>query len=340
MAKLRALINGPGGAGTAVMNVMKEDGRAEPVAFVESRAERRDELATEYPDALIGTEKDYLRILEQSKPDIMVEAGPDYLHGPNSIAALERGCHVLIEKPMATELEHAQAILAAEKASGKVVMIDYTMRYSHPWGTMMTAAKDGRVGKVYCLNGYYIHDMWDYYNAEGQCYTPWRSDKDNPQNILSGGGVHALDMILVIEEGVPVTEVYCAGSQLTGSGMPMEDTFIVTMKFANGVLGKLFVTSGCNGWGFGGMLDVYGVDGTLYDGKLYRRWKDPEELPQPEKVGVGHGWNLTVVDFLDVIDGKKENWMHSVFGARNVSICDAAMKSIASGMPEKVEWFE
>ncbi len=63
------------------------------------------------------------------------------------------------------------------------------------------------------------------------------------------------------------------------------------------------------------------------------------ELEQGDKIQEGHGWNLTVRDFLDVIDGKKPNLMNSKFGARNVAICDAAMKSIKSGKVEPVTWF-
>jgi len=338
MAKRRALIIGPGGAGTAVMDNMKEDGRAEPVAFVETRPERRDELAREYPDAVIGTE--YLKVLEASKPDIVVDAGPDYLHGPQCVAALERGCHVLIEKPMATSVEDAQALLAAEKASGKIIMVDYTMRYSHPWGTMMNAAKAGDVGDIFYLAGFYVHDMWDWYDAGGQYRTLWRIDKDHPQNILFGGGCHGLDMILYVMDGNPVREVYCIGNHLSGSAMPIEDCFLASMKFENGAIGKVFVSSGCNRGDFGKMFEVYGTDGTLVDGKLLRRGHEPVELQQPEgKVQEGHGWNLTVRDFLDVIDGKRDNWMNSTFGARNVSICDAAMKSLRSGAPEPVVWF-
>ena len=339
MAKRRALIIGPGGAGTAVMKVMHSDGRAEPVAFVEKSAKRREELAAEYPDAVIGDERSHLRVIEEATPDIVVDAGPDHLHGRNAVMALEHGCHVLIEKPMTTSLAGAKAILAAEKTAGKIVTVDYTMRYSHPWGTVMQAAKAGMVGKIFYLGGFYVHDMWDYYNPGGSEYTPWRSDPEHPQNILFGGGVHPLDMILYIMEDIPVTQVYCAGNQLAESGMPMEDLFVVTMTFANGVVGKLLVSSGVSGWDFGQMLEVYGRDGSLYEGTLYRRWKDPYELPEPEIVGVGHGWNLTVVDFLDAIDGAKDNWMHSVYGARNVSICDAAMKSLASGEVAQVEWF-
>ncbi len=334
---LRALIIGPGGAGSAVMNNFKEDGRAECVAFVETRPERIEELKKDYPGALIGT--DYKAILAESKPDIVVDAGPDFLHGPQCIAALEAGCHVLIEKPMATCVEDAQKLIDAEKASGKVVMIDYTMRYSHPWGTMMHAAKNGDIGKIFYLAGFYIHDMWNWYDKDGEFTTPWRIDPDNPQNILFGGGCHGLDMVLYVMEDDPVKEVFCAANHLSGSDMPMEDMFLVSMMFESGAVGKIFVSSGCNRGDFGNMFEAYGTEGTLVDGKLLNRDKEPVELEQGDKIQEGHGWNLTVRDFLDVIDGKRDNWMNSTFGARNVAVCDAAMKSIKSGKVEPVTWF-
>ncbi|HDZ22175.1 hypothetical protein LCGC14_0367940 [marine sediment metagenome] len=338
MAKHRALIIGPGGAGTAVMDNMEADGRAELVAFVETREERIRELKEKYPDAVIGT--DYAKVLAEAKPDIVVDAGPDFLHGPQCVAALEAGCHVLIEKPMATSVEDAQKLLAAEKKSGKIIMVDYTMRYSHPWGTMMRAAKNGDIGDIFYLAGFYIHDMWDWYDEKGQYTTPWRIDRDNPQNILFGGGCHGLDMVLYVMDGIAVKDVFCAGNSLSGSNMPIEDCFLVTMKFENGAVGKIMVSSGCNRGDFGEMFEAYGTEGTLVNGKLLKRTADPVELEQDdEQVQEGHGWNLTVRDFLDVLDGKRDNWMNSTFGARNTSICDAAMKSIASGKVEPVTWF-
>ena len=337
IAKYRALIIGLGSAGTAVMNEMKKDGRAEPVAFVETRTERIEQLKGAYPDAIIGT--DYVKILQTCRPDVVVAAGPDYLHGPQCLAALEAGCHVLIEKPMATSVEDARKLLEAEERTGKIIMVDYTMRYSHPWGTMMQAAKEGRIGKIFYLAGFYVHDMWNWYDENGKRPTPWRIDKDNPQNILFGGGCHGLDMVLYVMEDDPVTEVYCYGNRLSGSNMPIEDCFLVSMKFASGAIGKVFVTSGCNRGDFGKMFEAYGTDGTLVDGKLLRRTSEPELLPRSDNVQKGHGWNLTVRDFLDVLDGKRENWMNSTFGARNVSICEAAMRSLKSGKVQPVTWF-
>ena len=240
---------------------------------------------------------------------------------------------------MATSVEDARKLLEAEERTGKIIMVDYTMRYSHPWGTMMQAAKEGRIGKIFYLAGFYIHDMWNWYDEKGKRPTPWRIDKDNPQNILFGGGCHGLDMVLYVMEDDPVSEVYCCGNRLSGSDMPIEDCFLVSMKFESGAIGKVFVTSGCNRGDFGKMFEAYGTDGTLVDGKLLRRTSEPELLPQSDNIQQGHGWNLTVRDFLDVLDGKRENWMNSTFGARNVSICQAAMRSLRSGKVVPVTWF-
>jgi len=340
VAEKRALIIGAGGAGTAVARGFTEDGRARAAAFIETRPERRKELASEFPGAEVGTGDDYLALLEKIKPDIVVDAGPDYLHAEHAVTALEHGCHVLIEKPMATTTDEAAGIRSAEANSGKVAMVDYTMRYSHPWGTMMEAARTGDVGNVFYLGGFYIHDMYDWFAPDGACRTPWRIDKAHPQNVLLGGGCHGLDLILCIMKDIPVTEVYCCGNNMSGSQLPIEDCYVVAMKFANGVIGKIFVSVGVNSGRFGQMLEVYGDKGTLVEGKLLRRGHEPVELAQPtENVQEGHGWNLTTRDFLDVIDGKRANEMNTLFGARNVAILHAALISCAQGGVQKVRWF-
>jgi len=337
----RAMIIGAGGAGTCVCDNMVADGRGVPVAFVETRPERREELAAQYPDALVADGDEWAKVLAEAKPDVVEDAGPDILHCEHTVAALEAGCHVLIEKPMCTTTAEAKRILDAEAKAGKVVMVDYTLRYSHPWATMANAARDGAVGEVFYLGAFYIHDMYDWFAEDGQCRTPWRIDPKHPQNTLLGGGCHGLDLILCIMGDEPITEVHCVGNHLSGSGMPMEDCFQVNFRFAGGAVGQVFVTTGCNTGSFGKILEVYGRDGTLTDGKLLKRTTEPVELAQPaDNVQEGHGWNLTVRDFLDVLDGKRENEMTSLYGARNVAVFDAAMKSLKSGKVEKVTWFK
>jgi len=58
-------------------------------------------------------------MLDVEEIDLVSIATPNYLHVPMSIAALKRGKHVLCEKPMATNLEDAQAMVKAAKEAKK-----------------------------------------------------------------------------------------------------------------------------------------------------------------------------------------------------------------------------
>ena len=147
MAKLRGLVVGAGVAGKAVAHCMSDDGRAETVAFCESLESQRKKAAEAFPEAVIG--EDYRDLLDHVAPDFVVVAGPDHLHVAQAVVALESGCHVLIEKPMATTLAAAVTLLAAEARAGKQVMVDFSMRYVHPWPAMVNAVKAGEIGRIF-----------------------------------------------------------------------------------------------------------------------------------------------------------------------------------------------
>ena len=91
----------------------------------------------------------------------------------------------------------------------------------------------------------------------------------------------------------------------------------------------------------GGFLAVYGTEGTLWKGKLYGRDQETVEFEDSatgEVVG-GHGWAGSVVQFLDLLEGKIENPITTQAGARVVAVCEAAFKAIESGRPQRPEEF-
>lgn len=339
VSKLRAMIVGAGNAGRTIAHCLQEDGRAQVVAFCDPVAGQRERVRALYPEAIIG--EDYHAALDRCEPDVVVVAGPDHRHAEHAILALDHGCHVLIEKPLATSVADARRVLEAEARAGKHVMIDFTMRYTHPWGTMARAAKAGEVGPIFFLEGNYIHDMWEHYQAEGTRYTAWRVAQEHPQDILLGGGCHGLDLMLWTMQDIPVREVSAYSNHLSGSALPSDDCYLVALHFANGTIGKLYVSSGCNGAEFGRFLEVCGADGTLCEGKLLRRGRDPVVLEDAAARGSegGHGWPGAIADFLAVLTEGAPNPLPSLMGARNVAVCEAAILSARGGGPRAVEWF-
>jgi predicted dehydrogenase len=61
--------------------------------------------------------------------DVLAVATPDNLHTAPVLAALERGCHVVVEKPMCLEMEEADRIIEAARAKNRVVCVDMHKRY-------------------------------------------------------------------------------------------------------------------------------------------------------------------------------------------------------------------
>ena len=173
MSTYRFLISGGGSAGRSVAQVAATDGRGEIAAVVDPQQAQLDRMTELYPDAATGG--DYAQLLQDTRPDVAVIAGPDHLHADQAVMALEQGCHALIEKPLATTVADCQRILDAEAQSGAHVMTDQTMRYMHPWHEMAQIAKSGQIGDIFFLQGDYIHDMWSHYAPRASTTRPGAS---------------------------------------------------------------------------------------------------------------------------------------------------------------------
>lgn len=74
-------------------------------------------------------ETPWIDLLDEAKPDVLFIATPDSLHTPPILAALERGVHVVCEKPLALFVDEAKDIVARSRQAGLVVAVDMHKRY-------------------------------------------------------------------------------------------------------------------------------------------------------------------------------------------------------------------
>lgn len=92
---------------------------------------------------------DYLQMCSSNGLDAISIAAPNYLHAPMTIAALEAGLHVLCEKPMATTLEDARAMVAKAEETGKRLMVHMNMRFRDANLGLGRLSRQGDLGQVY-----------------------------------------------------------------------------------------------------------------------------------------------------------------------------------------------
>jgi predicted dehydrogenase len=96
----------------------------------------------------IAVSKDYRAILDRKDIDAVVIATPDHLHKKMVLDALAAGKHVYIEKPMTWSLEEGPAIIAAEKASGKLVQVGSQTKTTPFTAKVRELVTQGAIGKV------------------------------------------------------------------------------------------------------------------------------------------------------------------------------------------------
>jgi predicted dehydrogenase len=118
---------------------------AELVAVCDVRAERAAEVADRY-GAGYATD-DLARVLADPAVQAVSVATPDHLHRAVAVACAEAGKHLLVEKPLATTVADAEAIVEAARRSGVTLMVDFHNRVNPPMLHAREAIRRGEIGQ-------------------------------------------------------------------------------------------------------------------------------------------------------------------------------------------------
>ena len=118
---------------------------AEMVAIAAPSEASREEARRLHPSARIFTGS--LAMIAEAEFDIIDIATPSHTHRALALAAMERGKHVLLEKPMATTLDDCKAIVAAAQKHGVHLAVGHEFRLSSQWGEIKRIIERGTIGE-------------------------------------------------------------------------------------------------------------------------------------------------------------------------------------------------
>jgi predicted dehydrogenase len=277
--------------------------------------------------------RDYRTMLRHEELDVVSVATPNAFHAAQAVAALETGCHVLCEKPLATTLAEADRILDAAKRNRRKLMVGF----SHRMFTGPQKCKEfldaRKLGKPYMIRVRFAH---------GGPYPGWAKNAWFYKKRLSKGGamldmgIHAIDLCHWLIG--PIANVSGRAATLIKK-IEVDDNALLQLEFKNGALGYIEV-----GWtsppGFSG-FEIYGTKGslicdyakglslctgTLSAGRDSRmEWKLID--PKPTR----GGWDVEIGHWLDVLDGKAPLTMTGKAGRDALEVALAAYQSSKSG---------
>jgi predicted dehydrogenase len=221
VAAHRVTIVGAGSIGQRHIRCFIATQRAR-VSFVEVNPQQRAAVATQFPDAVsCETLEDAL----EHPADVAVIATPASLHVPQATRFVERGAHVLIEKPLAVNLEGVDALRELVARKGVVAAVAYVMRAQPALAEMRGAVASGRFGKPLELVAVAGQDFAFYRPAYRSTYYARRS--------TGGGAVQdALTHILNAAQWCvgDVDRVIADAAHLKLEGVDVEDTVHVMAR--------------------------------------------------------------------------------------------------------------
>ena len=143
--------------------------------------------------------------LAGEKPDAVAIATYSDSHADYAVAALEAGCHVFVEKPLATTVADARRVVDAARANGKKLVVGYILRHHPSWTRLIAEARK--------LGGPYVFRMNLNQQSSG---ATWETHKQlmKTTSPIVDCGVHYLDVMCQITDARPV-EVRGMGLRLT-----------------------------------------------------------------------------------------------------------------------------
>lgn len=269
---------------------------------------------------------DYRDMLRQVALDGVVIATPHTQHFQQTMDALSAGCHVLLEKPMVTRVDHARQLIAHAQQQRRVLSVAFPGPFSSEFAYCGQLRERGELGDVLYLNGYVVQ------NWRAITLNTWRQDP-----ALSGGGqaydsgAHLFNTLLYLTNLKPV-EVF---AWCDPRGTPVDINTVATIRFDNGALASVCVGGdGVLGWDSSVLcVGTRGAFRVGIHGGFLEHWN-----AQGEKVRYPHVPTVPSMqqNFVDCILGRAETPCPPIWGLRQALLMDALYESARTGRVAKV----
>jgi predicted dehydrogenase len=196
--------------------------------------------------------------------EVVAIVTPNHLHAPVATAFLQAGMHVICDKPLATSVEEAKALVRLAHQRGRIFAVTYNYT-GYPMvrqARAMVAA--GELGDVRVVHAEYVQDwLTERLEATAQKQAAWRTD---PAQAGAGGalgdiGTHAYHLACFVT-GL-TAEALCADLTTFVPGRRLDDNAQILLRFRGGARGMLWASQVAPGNDNGLKLRVYGAKGGL-----------------------------------------------------------------------------
>lgn len=315
----------------------------ELVAVADPITEKTVIRANEYKEQTgleVVTYEDYKKMLDEIELDAVIIATESGYHAEIAIYCMNKGKHVIVEKPMALSTKDAEEMIKVSKVNNVKLCVSHQNRFNPPIKKLRKAIEAGQFGKL--INGT-ARILWT--RNEGY-YTqaPWRGTWAQDGGTLMNQCIHNIDLLQWMLGG-EVESIY-AECDTFMRDIEGEDFGAILIRFKNGAVGIVEGTACVYPKNLEETLSIFGETGTVCIGGLavnkIETWKlEGDEMEEgadttedPDSV-YGHGHTPLFKDFIDAIREDREPLVNGEEGKKAMEIVLGAYKSRLTGQKVK-----
>lgn len=259
------------------------------------------------------------------EPDAVFISTPHTQHFGQGIEALRAGCHVFMEKPMVTSLEHAYALEKEVQSSGRILVVGYNTPCSPEFQYLRETIRSGSLGRLEMVTGFLSQDWLR--GTRGK----WRQEPE-----LSGGGqaydsgAHLFNSLCWSVEK-EVDEVF---AYVDNHGTRVDINSVSSIRFADGVMANITVSGNSPGGGrfMAFIFDSGRIEIDGWEGTWIRVWQGDQPVKYPA-ISDQMGSPSPDHNFIEAILGHTEPRTTVRHGVIQSQLMEAFYESQRTGRP-------
>lgn len=199
---------------------------------------------------------DLARMLKHEQPDAIHVLTPPATHAELAIQAMEAGCHILVEKPMALSVQEAEKMLSAARANGVKLCPNHNYLYKPSIARARHLIESGAIGQVVHVSGFYgtFGEVGSYAGSGGRSH--WASRL--PGGFFTNFLPHLVYLLLAFIGDIDTI----VGVTVIGSDMISAPSELHILLEGSGVTGVMNITMRTKP--YTKFVDIYGTQGIIH----------------------------------------------------------------------------
>ena len=191
--KLKVALVGTGSRGSTMWGKTVVDNYGDVVEYTGLCDINHKRLAfvKEYMGVSCPTFTDFDEMVTSTKPDAVIVTTMDCFHAKYACRAMELGCDVILEKPMATDEAMCSQILETERRTGRKITVTFNARYGAPVVRIKEILRSGEIGHVTSCDFNFYLDT----DHGASYFRRWHAFKQNSGSLLVHKATHHFDMM-------------------------------------------------------------------------------------------------------------------------------------------------